>query len=335
MTFESPAALWALLLIPAVLAGYVIIQRRRVRYAVRFTNLDLLSNIAHGQVGVRRHIPPVFYLFALFALVISLARPHAIVLVPKEQATVMLVMDVSGSMNATDVAPTRLIAAQRAALTFLDQLPSTVRVGLISFASSAQTLAAPTADRAAIRNGLGLLQAGSGTAMGDGLVRALETQAAASTPAPRAAPGSAAPSAAPPATIPLAIVLLSDGANTAGVNDPLDAAAQATQMSVPVYTIALGTQSGTITAPGARGGAPQTINVPPDLETLEEIAEVTAGAFFTAPTEDDLRAIYEDLGSRIGFTEEEQEITVLFAGLGLFLMLVGGGLAAAWFNRIP
>ena len=335
MTFETPAALWALLLIPLVLLGYVFVQRRRVQYAVRFTNLDLLANVAHGAPRWRRHLPPVLYVVALFALVISLARPHAVVLVPKEQATVMLVMDVSGSMDATDVAPSRLVAAKRAALSFLDQLPGTVRVGLISFSSSVQTLAAPTTDRAQIRSALGLLRASSGTAMGDGLVRALEIQIA-SDAAPQASPlPSASPGAPTIESIPLAVVLLSDGANTVGTNQPIDAAEQAAQLGVPVYTIALGTPNGTIAVATGRGGAMQTLPVPPDLDTLKQIAEITNASFFEAPTENDLRAIYQDLGSRVGFTEEEQEVTALFAGLGLIFMLFGGALAAVWFNRIP
>jgi Ca-activated chloride channel family protein len=335
MTFETPIALFALLLIPLVLIGYVFVQRRRVKYAVRFTNLDLLANVAHGSPGWRRHLPPVLYVVALVALVISLARPHAVVLVPKEQATVMLVMDVSGSMDATDVAPSRLVAAQRAALSFLDQLPGTVRVGLISFSSTVQTLAAPTTDRAQIRSALGLLRASSGTAMGDGLMRALEIQIASDTAPPATPSPSASPGAQPANTIPLAVVLLSDGANTLGTAQPLDAAEQADQLGVPVYTIALGTPGGTITAATGRGGALQTINVPPDLDTLRQIAEITGAGFFEAPTENDLRAIYEDLGSRVGFTEEQMEVTALFAGLGLAFMLFGGALAAVWFNRIP
>jgi Ca-activated chloride channel homolog len=335
MTFQTPIALWALLLIPLVLLGYAFVQRRRVRYAVRFTNLDLLANVAHGTPGWRRHLPPVLYVVAVFALVISLARPYAIVLVPKEQATVMLVMDVSGSMDATDVAPSRLVAAQRAARSFLDQLPGTVRVGLISFASSVQTLAEPTTDRAQIRNALALLRASSGTAMGDGLMRALEIQMA-SDAAPQATPApSASPGAPADAAIPLAVVLLSDGANTVGTHQPVDAAEQAAQLGVPVYTIALGTPNGTITVATGRGAQTQTLNVPPDLDTLKQIAEITSGSFFEAPTENDLRAIYQDLGSRVGFTEEEQEVTALFAGLGLVFMRFGGALAAVWFNRIP
>jgi Ca-activated chloride channel family protein len=248
----------------------------------------------------------------------------------------MLVMDVSGSMDATDVSPTRLLAAKRAALTFLDQLPPRVRVGLVSFSSTVQTLSAPTTDRALIRNALGLLRANGGTAMGDGLVRALEVQAAANAAATASPSPSGSPSAQPSQPpIPLAVVLLSDGANTAGTQQPLDAAKQAKQLSVPVYTIALGTPGGTITVSGGGRGGMQTIAVPPDTDTLRQIADLTSGGFFNAPTESDLRAIYQDLGSRVGFTQEDQEVTVLFAGLGLVFMLIGGALAAVWFNRLP
>jgi Ca-activated chloride channel family protein len=171
--------------------------------------------------------------------------------------------------------------------------------------------------------------------MGDGLVRALELQTAGNTATPTPSPAaSGAPSAQPAEVIPLAVVLLSDGANTAGTHQPLDAATQAKQLNVPVYTIALGTPGGTITVAGGRGGV-QTVAVPPDPDTLKQIAEITGAGFYTAPTESDLHAIYQDLGSRVGFTQEDQEVTVLFAGLGLVFMLIGGAFAAMWFNRIP
>lgn len=343
MTFLSPEMLWGLLFIPAALALYVVAQRRRMRYAVRFTNLDLLANVVHRSPGWRRHLPTLFYLGALTTLVVGLARPEATVLVPREQATVMLVIDVSGSMNATDVAPTRLLAAKRAAQSFLDQLPGAFRVGVVSFAASAQTQSEPTRDRTAVRRVLQLLDANGGTAMGDGLERALDVRRGArssQTPSPSPTPSDGAtPSATPvpPADhpLPLAVVLLSDGANTAGATEPLEAAENARELGVPVFTIALGTAEGTITVPGGTRGTLRTMPVPPDPETLRQIAEITGGGFFEAPTESDLRAVYNDLGSRIGFVEELQEITVLFAGLGLVLIVLGGGLAVLWFNRLP
>jgi Ca-activated chloride channel family protein len=331
MTFEVPMALWGLLLIPLALAAYVLAQRRRMRYAVRFTNLDLLANVVHRSPRWRRHVSTFLYLSAMAALLLALARPHATILVPRDEATVMLVMDVSGSMDATDVEPTRLVAAREAALTFLDELPGPVRVGLVAFASSAQTLQAPTTDRAAVRAALATLRAQNGTAMGDGLVNALDVLAS-EDGAPAETPDEEPTEAQED---PYAIVLLSDGANTAGTTQPLEAAQQATERGVPVFTIALGTQGGTITVPGTRGAAPRTMAVPPDPETLRQIAELTGGLFFSAPNESDLQAIYEDLGSRVGFTPEDQEVTVLFAGLGLVLIVIGGSLAVLWFNRLP
>jgi Ca-activated chloride channel family protein len=360
MTFEWPTALWGLLLIPAAIAAYLLAQRRRVRYAVRFTNLDLLANLVHRAPGWRRHVPAALYLTALGALVLSLARPQAVVLVPKEQATVVLVMDASGSMNATDVDPSRLVAAKRAAQSFVDQLPASFRVGVVSFAASAQTLIEPTDDRAAIRRALELVGANGGTAMGDGIERALDVRRALegpptpsatpngiaptpgrgtpapATPNPGGSPSPATPSAAPESEeFPVAVVLLSDGASTAGATAPLDAAQHARELSVPVYTIAFGTAEGTVTVPSGPRGMLQTLRVPPDPETLRQIAEITGGTFFEAPTASDLRAVYSDLGSRIGFVEELQEVTFLFAGLGLVLMALGGGLSVLWFNRLP
>jgi Ca-activated chloride channel family protein len=176
MTAQWPGLLWALLLVPVALAAYVFAQRRRAGYAVRFTNLDLLANVVTRSPGWRRHLPPAFYLLALTALLVSMARPQAITLVPKEQATVMLVMDVSGSMNATDVQPTRMVAAQQSATTFVEELPKKLRVGVVSFASTAQTLTRPTTDRLAVYEAIATLHAEGATAMGDGIERALDVK---------------------------------------------------------------------------------------------------------------------------------------------------------------
>ena len=316
MTFQWEAALWGLALVPLAILGYVLAQRRRVRYAVRFTNLDLLANVVERSPGWRRHLPAALYLVALSALLVSLARPEAVVQVPREQATVMLVVDVSGSMDATDVAPSRLRAAESAVRTFLGTLPPGIKTGLVAFSTAAQVITPPTADRAAIGRGLGTLRANGGTAMGEGLGRALDTLA----PYAEAAP--------------VAIVLLSDGANTLGT-DPLEATTRAAALGIPIYTIALGTPGGTITVQSTARGPLQTIRVPPDPDTLRQIAERTNATFFSAPTDSDLQAIYRDLGSRIGFDLERQEITVLFAGLGLLLMLMGGAYSILAFDRLP
>jgi Ca-activated chloride channel family protein len=336
VTFDVPLLLWGLLLVPAAVTAYVLAQRRRARYAVRFTNLDVLAGVAPRTPGWRRHVPPALYTLALAALLASLARPQALVPVPKEQATVVMVMDTSGSMAATDVRPSRTAAAQQAAGAFLGQLPAPFRVAVVSFASTARTLAPPTTDRATVRQALSVLRADGGTAMGDGITRALEliqsAQAggAAPTPAPTATAPQPAPAATPDAGgAPAAILLLSDGANTAGAVQPLAAAERARQLGVPVYAIALGTPEGTLQT----GGRPQP--VPPDPETLTRIAALTGGQFFAAPTAADLQAVYRDIGSRIGFEYELQEITVAFAAAGAALLALGTGAALRWSSRFP
>jgi Ca-activated chloride channel family protein len=343
MSVQWPTMLWALLLVPLALFGYYLAQRRRVRYAVRFTNLDLLSNVVSRSPGWRRHLPALFYLLALSTLLVSLARPQSVVLVPKEQATVVLVMDVSGSMNATDVEPTRLLAAQQAASSFLDNMPAKFKVGLVSFSASAQTLTRPTTDRSSVRDAIGSLRAEGGTAMGDANERGLEAKRPPAPP-PADRPRDKAPATTSPPTTaapessgkepPVVMLLLSDGANTVGKIQPLEAAEHAKQMNVPVFTIALGTEEGVVEVPD-ESGQPRRIPVPPDKATLRRVAEVTGGKFFTAPSNRDLKAVYRDLGSRIGFVKERQEVTVVFAAAALLFVVAGGALSLLWFNRFP
>jgi Ca-activated chloride channel family protein len=348
MTFADPILLAGLLLVPAALVVYRTVQRRRSRYAVRFTNIALLENLVPRTPAWRRHVPPALYLVAMAALVVALARPSMAVAVPREEATVILTMDVSGSMMATDVSPSRLDAAKAAATEFVDGLPGGVKVGLVAFSTAPRVLVPPTTDRAAIHQGIDDLQAGGGTALGDAIVTSLEaagldpSSAAANpnaAPTPSSEPSSsAAPSPSPSAGTTerpvIATVLLSDGANSTGDLEPLPAAEQAAALGVPIYTIALGTSDGVVTVPDDLG-ALHTVNVPPDTETLAAIAETTGGRAFEAPTAADLAQIYDSLGSRIGYTTEEREVTRWFAAAGLLLVVAGAGLAAHWFNRFP
>lgn len=360
MTFAAPELLLALLLVPAAVAVYVAVQRRRSRYAVRFTNVDLLSNLVERSPRWRRHLPPLLYLLAIVALAFALARPSTTVAVPRDEATIILAIDTSGSMRATDVSPTRLDAATKAAGSFVDQLPDRFRVGLVAFSTAARVIVAPTTDKAAIHDGLDSLAADGGTALGDAILTSLQaagleraTQPGAGAPSPPVGPSpapsaSVRPSPLPSASAPaspsasggdatsqpiVATVLLSDGASTIG-RDPLDAAAQAAALDVPVYTIALGTQDGTIELPNPFGQR-QDVPVPPDPETLAAIAETTGGRSFEAPTSDDLAQIYRSLGSRVGYIDEQQEVTQLFAAAALVFVVAGAGLAAHWFNRFP
>jgi Ca-activated chloride channel family protein len=354
MTFADPILLAGLLLVPGALVAYRLIGRRRARYAVRFTNVALLENLVPRTPAWRRHVPPALYLVAISALVVALARPSMAVAVPREEATIILTIDVSGSMEATDVAPSRLAAAKAAATQFVDGLPAGVKVGLVAFSTAPRTLVEPTTDRAKIHAGIDELHARGGTALGDAIVASLEAAGldpSSTVTDPNAAPTpSVDPSAAPsgsPTTLPtpsasagradepvIATVLLSDGANSTGELEPIPAAEEAAALGVPIYTIALGTADGVVTVPDDQGVL-HTVNVPPDTETLAAIAERTGGRAFEAPTAQDLKAIYDRIGSKVGYTTEEREVTQWFAAAALVMVVAGAGLAAHWFNRFP
>jgi Ca-activated chloride channel family protein len=354
MTFAAPALLVGLLLVPLALVVYRIVQRRRSRYAVRFTNVDLLGNLVPRTPAWRRHVPPALYLGAIAALVLALARPSMLVAVPREEATIILTMDVSGSMKAVDVEPSRLAAAQKAASDFVDQLPATFKVGLVAFSTAPRIVVEPTTDRAVVHEALNNLRAQGGTALGDSITTSLEaagldptgaSSGTAASPSPSADPTAGPSATATPAPSGsgstgtadkpvVATVLLSDGANSTGQLEPIPAAEQAAALGVPVYTIALGTANGVVEVQDDQG-FPHILNVPPDTDTLAAIAETTGGRFFEAPTAQDLAQIYQSLGSRIGYANEEQEVTQWFAAAGLLLVVTGAGLAAHWFNRFP
>jgi Ca-activated chloride channel homolog len=245
-------------------------------------------------------------------------------------------MDVSGSMNATDVRPTRLVSSQRAASQFIEELPDKFRVGIVSFASTAQTLTRPTTDRPAVYEAIASLHAEGATAMGDGIERALDVKRPPTPPST----GSAARPAPDPGQQgagndpPLVVLLLSDGANTQGRTQPMEAASDAKELGVPVYTIALGTDQGMVDVPDETGNL-RRIPVPPDELTLQRIAETTGARFFAAPSSDDLKAIYRELGSKIGFVREKQEITVVFAATALLFLVAGASMSLTWFSRFP
>jgi Ca-activated chloride channel homolog len=347
MTFATPLALLALPLIPLVVLALVLARRRRIRYAIRYPALDVLAGVVERERR-GRWIPAALLVLALTALLLGAARPMARVPVPRDEATVMLIIDVSGSMNADDVEPTRMEAAQRAASRFLDRLPVRFQVGLVTFSSEAETLVPPTTDREAVRSALASLNANGGTAMGDGLARALdvieaarqEANGGASPPTTTdpATPGTTTPTpgspdAAQPAVPPAVTLLLSDGANSAG-GDPFVQAERARQLKVPVYTIALGTANGVLRQPNAFGGT-RIQPVPPDPDSLARIAETSNGRFFQAPTSENLTAVYDSLGSRIGFRFEQREVTVAFSAAGLLLLAAAGALRLRRGARLP
>jgi Ca-activated chloride channel family protein len=319
MSFAAPVFLWLLLLVPIAVGLYVLMQRRRVRYAARFTNLDLLSNVVDASPGRRRHLPALFAIAALAALLLALARPQMTVAVPRDEASVVLALDSSGSMMATDVTPSRIEAAKSAATTFLEGLPQRIRVGALSFATGASVLVTPTDDRESVRAAIDGLEAEGGTALGEAIVRSVEL-------APEEARTDDGEQL-------FSVLLLSDGENSTGI-DPAVATERAREAGIAIYTVALGTDEGVVHVPDDIGTLHQ-VEVPPDRETLRQIAQETGGRYFEAFSDADLAEVYEEIGSQVAYQDDEREVTAAFAGAGAVLLLVGSALSLAWFGRIP
>ncbi|SCL24391.1 VWA domain-containing protein [Micromonospora inyonensis] len=307
---------WLLTLLPvfALAALYVWRQRHRRAYAMRFTNVDLLRTLAPRGLGWRRHVGAVALLLCLLTLATATARPAIDTREPLERATVMLAIDVSLSMQADDVTPNRLQAAQEAAKQFVSELPETYNLGLVSFAKSANVLVPPTKDRSAVTAAIDGLVLAEATATGEAVFTCLE--AIRSVPADGAA-------GIPPARI----VLLSDGFRTAG-RSVEEAAAAAQAANVPVSTIAFGTDSGQVDIGG------QVQRVPVDRLALADLAETTEGYFYEAASVTELKQVYQDMGSSIGFRTEPREITQWYAGVALLLALVAAGASLLWTSRI-
>ena len=319
MRFEWPLALLGLALIPVVIALYVARERRRTSFAARFANPALLPNVVERSPGRLRHLPLAVLLLALAAMIVGVARPHATVQVPREEAMVVLAVDVSRSMKATDVRPTRLAAARAAAKRFLQQVPARFRVGVVSFASRAHVAIPPTEDHALVEDALDALAPGEGTAIGDAVVLSAEVGRR-----QRASDGSRPPRA---------VLLISDGAPDGGQTAPRVAAQRARALGVPVHTVALGTPNGVVEET-VIGGFRRIIRVPPNPATLRAIARATGGQFFAAADDARLREVYEQLGSRLGHRAESREITDYFAGGSAALLLAGGALSLFWFRRV-
>jgi Ca-activated chloride channel family protein len=322
MSFAAPLLLVGLALVPIALAAYVVAQRRRRRYAVRYTNVDILASVA-GRASWARHIPALLALLALAALLIALGRPERTVAAEQRAATVVMVTDTSGSMFAKDIKPDRLTAAKTAGRALADKLPRDFRLGLISFGTEVSQLVEPTTDKQRVKVALDALKFGGYTAMGDGLDMGLN---AARTPVTN-------PDTGLPQRLPAAIVLLSDGANTRG-SDPITAADRAKRLKIPVYTVALGTQQGFIEHTKQDGSITREA-VPPDTATLQEIARTTGGRFYQAAGAQRLTEIYRNLGTRFSTHKEKQEVTAAFAGGGLALLLAGMVVAMARGGRLP
>lgn len=315
MSFLAPERLLLFLALAALVVAYVVLQRRRTRFAARFTNLALLDKVAPTRPGWRRHLPAFAFALTVGLLVTGFAKPTADIRVPREQATIMVAVDVSTSMEAEDVDPNRLDAAKRAATAFVEQLPERFNVGLVSFSGSASVVVAPTTNRQDVRNGIDGLTLGPRTAIGEGVVTSLSAITSF---------GAQFGESTPPARI----VLLSDGTNTAG-RSPEEAAERAAAVGVPVSTIAYGTAEGFILQDG------QQVPVPVDGPALEELAETTGGRYYEAASSDELQTVYEDIGSSIGYRIEEREVSAWFAGIALLFACLAGVGSLLWFSRLP
>ncbi len=346
MHFLWPSQLWLLLALPLVVALYLWLQKRRKKLAVRYASLSMVKEALGSGPGWRRHVPPLLFLLALAAMLLAAARPVATLTLPSTQQTIILAMDVSGSMRATDVQPNRLVAAQNAAKAFLEQLPRDVKVGIVAFAGAAQVAQLPTVNREDLVTAIDRFQMQRGTATGNGIVISLATlfpdqgiELAAMQGGGRMRPQGMAidgerKEAKPFTPVPpgsftsAAIIMLTDGQRTTGV-DPLEAAKMASERGVKVYTVGIGTVDGETI--GFEGWS---MRVRLDEETLKQIANKTAAEYYYAGTAQDLQKVYENLSTRLTVEKKETEVAGLLALFAAALALLAAGLSVWWFNRI-
>jgi Ca-activated chloride channel family protein len=331
--------LWLLLLVPLLLWAYQRAQAQRRALAARYGSLGLTG--AGSVPAWRRHLPPLLFLLALVILVVGLARPQAEVSLPRLEGTVVLAFDVSRSMAATDMEPTRMEAAREAALNFVASQPATVRIGVVAFSNSGLEVQVPTDDSEAVRAALARLQPQRGTSLGHGILAALQALAAdADGDLPEPAESGAGqgegegdsqaivvPNITNPATT--AVILFSDGENNEAP-DPLEAAIAARGQGVRIYTVGLGSLEGTtLDLDGFQ------VHTQMDETLLRQIAELSGGRYYRAVDQDALAAIYNDLAAQLVVRGQEMEVTALFAGLGILVLLLGGALSLVWFGRVP
>lgn len=341
MNFVWPHLLWTLLAIPLLVLLYLWLLSKRRKSTLRFASLAVVKQAQGGGPGWRRHVPPVLLLLALGSLLIATARPMAVVTLPLQQETIILAMDVSGSMRATDVQPDRLTAAQEAAKSFLIDLPRSVRVGVVSFAGTAAVVQPPTQSRDDVVAAIDRFQLQRGTAIGSGIVLSLATifpdagidlsqiTGQRNMPlGPNDKPKQDFVPVAPGSYASAAVILLTDGQRTTGP-DPLDAAKMAADRGVKVYSVGIGTKEGETI--GFEGWS---MRVRLDEETLKNIANLTRGEYFYAGTATDLKKVYQSLSSRLMVEKKETEVSSLFAALGAVLVLVAATLSVWWFGRV-
>jgi Ca-activated chloride channel homolog len=349
MTFLWPSALWFLAGLPLLVALYLWLLRRRKSAAIAFPNLALVKAALGPRQSMRRHVPPALFLLALAVMILALARPATQMTLPSQHETVILAMDVSGSMRADDVKPTRLAAAQAAARAFIKDTPKSTRIGLVSFAGSAALVQPPTANRDELNAAIEQLQLQHATAVGSGILvslkalfpdqefdvrppgqmRASRASAAAGASAPINAPAKPEQKPVPPGSYKSAvIILLTDGQTTTGP-DPVDAARLAAERGVRVFTVGVGTPDGQILT-----GEGWSIRVRLDEDALKVIADMTRAEYFFAGNAPDLKKIYEGLNSKLVMEKKETEVTALFTAVAGLLALLAGVLSMLWFNRL-
>jgi len=346
MTFLWPEMLWLILIVPALVAGYFYILRRKQESAVKYASLTMVKQAIGPRQRFRRHIPPLLFLIALIAMIVAIARPAAIVMLPSQYQTIILAMDVSGSMRATDAKPNRISAAQAAAKAFVDEQPSNVRIGVVSFAATASVVQTPTQNREDIITAIDRFQLQRGTAIGSGIIVSLATifpdagidvssfiygrSGARGVPIDQAEKSDKPPvkPVAPGSYTSAAIILLSDGQRTTGP-DSIEAARLAADRGVRIFTVGFGTQSGETI--GFEGWS---MRVRLDEETLKTIANLTRGEYFYAGTAADLKKVYQVLNSKFLLEKKPMEISSLFAGAAALIAVTSALLSLLWFHRI-
>lgn len=337
MSFIWPVMLVLLLLIPLFVWLYLRLQERRRRFATSYGTLSMVQEAAGRPLGSRRHLPPALFLSGLTILLVAVARPQTVISLPRIEGTVILGFDVSGSMGADDLKPTRMEAAKTAAREFVQHQPNTVRIGIVAFSDGGFTVQTPTNDQQAILATINRLTPQRGTSLGQGIMAALNTLAADTESAP-SAPALSDQTPAPTATptplpegtyAPAVIILLTDGENNQQP-DPLEVAQLAADRGVRIYTIGVGSVAGTtLQVEGF------TVHTQLDETTLQQIAQITDAAYYNAANEEELRTIYQNLSPQWVVKAEKIEITSLFAGAGILLFLMGGTFSLLWFSRIP
>ena len=344
MTFLSPAMLWLLVTVPLLVWAYLYLLGRKRKTVIRYASLTVVREAAGKGPGFRRHVPPLLLLLAWTAGVLAMARPAATVTLPSQQGTVILAMDVSGSMRAADVDPNRILASQASAIDFIEAQPAWTRVGIVAFAGTAMLVQPPTADREAAISAIERFQLQRGTNIGGAILTSLQTLfpeasfdvgpgfrnvdrrgVAIGEPMPvEEAFRPVEPGSHPTAVI----ILLTDGQATTGPN-PIEVARMAADRGVRVFTVGFGSRDGEIVGFGGR-----TMRVQLDEETLRQMAEITRGRYFHAESGEDLSAIYDELSAQFVLEDQELEITAIFSGLAALLMMLSGILSFIWFNRV-